>query len=242
VDTFHKIKAQLYENVLTENPNDFIARVVSEKSLTIGEVARAAVRRGGADIPAEAMEHAVTLFLREMAYHLCDGYSINTGYFTAQPTIRGVFTKAQNQFDRDKHSVLFDLHAGSLLRKELENVEVEIVGFAAASLYIIQVLDVKSGSIDDLLTPNRPLKIAGSKIKIAGDNSDNGIYFVSQETGKRTKVDLSDIVTNNPSEVIVVIPDLTSGEYKIEVVTQYGSGNLLKEAKTTVFEQALTVQ
>jgi hypothetical protein len=28
----HSIKAQLYDNVLTENPNGFIARVASEES------------------------------------------------------------------------------------------------------------------------------------------------------------------------------------------------------------------
>jgi hypothetical protein len=30
----HTIKAQLYDNALTENPNDFIARVTSERSRT----------------------------------------------------------------------------------------------------------------------------------------------------------------------------------------------------------------
>ncbi len=239
---FHKIKAQLYDNVLTENPNDFIARVVSEKSLSIGDVAQSAVQRGGATVSAEAMEHAVSLFLKEMAYRLCDGFSINTGYFTAQTTIKGVFNSAAEKFDSQKHSVLFDFQQGSLLRKELSNVEVDILGVADASLVITQALDVKTGSVNDVLTPNRNLKISGSKIKIAGDNEANGVYFVNQETNERIKVDVSDIVTNNPSELIVVIPELAAGIYKVEIVTQYGSGNFLKEARTAVFERVLTVQ
>ncbi len=72
------------------------------------------------------MEHTVNLFLKEMAYCLCDGFSINAGYFTAQTVIRGVFASANERFDPEKHSVLFDFQQGSLLRKELSNVEVDV--------------------------------------------------------------------------------------------------------------------
>ena len=84
MNILHKIKAYLYENLLTkDNPNDYIARTVSERSLSVKQICEAAVNRGGADVSAPAMEHATELFLKEMAYQLCDGYSINTGYFTA---------------------------------------------------------------------------------------------------------------------------------------------------------------
>ncbi|MDR1436500.1 MAG: DUF4469 domain-containing protein, partial [Candidatus Symbiothrix sp.] len=33
----------------------------------------------------------VNLWLREMAYRLCDGFSVNTGWFTAAVHIKGVF-------------------------------------------------------------------------------------------------------------------------------------------------------
>ncbi len=243
MSVFHKIKAQLYDNVLTENPNDLIARVISEKSLSIGDVAKSAVSRGGANISAETIEHAVNLFLKEMAYRLCDGFSINAGYFTAQTIIKGVFNSANETFNPEKHSLLFDFQQGSLLRKELSNVEVDILGVADASLFIAQVLDVKTGSVNDVLTPNRNLKISGSKLKIAGDNETNGVYFVNQETQERAKVDASDIVVNNPSELIVVIPEITMGTYKVEITTQYSSGNgTLKEARTAAFERVLTIQ
>lgn len=81
----------MYDNVLTADPNDYIARVVSERSLNVKEICTTASSRGGADVSALAMEHAVDLFLKEMAYQLCDGYSVNTGYFTANAQIRGVF-------------------------------------------------------------------------------------------------------------------------------------------------------
>ncbi|MDR1678528.1 MAG: DUF4469 domain-containing protein, partial [Prevotellaceae bacterium] len=233
----------LYNNPLTEDPSDLVARVSSERTRSIKTICDIAVTRGGARIPAADMEHSVNLFLKEMSYQLCDGYSVNTGYFTATPLIRGVFNSPEESFNPDKHSVLFQFNQGELLRAELSNVTVEIEGVANTSLSIAQVIDVKSGSVNDLITPNRNLKIEGHKLKIAGDSEDNGVYFVNQATQERTKVEASDFVNNNPSELIIVIPELVAGTYKLEVVTQYSSSNgTLKDARTASFKRLLTVQ
>ncbi|GAA5098837.1 DNA-binding domain-containing protein [Chryseobacterium ginsengisoli] len=227
----HKIKAYLYDNLLTkDNPNDFIARTVSERSLNVKQICESAANRGGADVSAAAMEHATELFLKEMAYQLCDGYSINTGYFTASTQIRGVFDSPTETFNKDKHSILFRFNQGEKLRSEIPNIEVNIIGVADASSAILQVADVKNGTINDILTPGRNLKISGTKIKVFGDDAANGIYFVETATRTKTLVESGDIVTNNPSELIIVIPDLASGTYTIEIVTQYTGGTIqLKE-------------
>jgi len=240
----HKIKAQLHDNVLTDNPNDFIARVVAEKSLSIEDICQSAASRGGADVSAAAMGHAVQLWLKEMAYRLCDGFSVNAGWFYVQASIRGVFNSPSEGFNPQKHTVSFDFHQGSLLRKELGAIEVEIQGVAENSFFIAQVTDVKSGVVNDVLTPNRNLRIQGSKLKVAGESENNGVFFVNQANQQRIKVDATDIVNNNPSELIIVIPALEAGSYKLEVVTQFGSGNykqLLKEPRNAVFERILSV-
>ena len=238
----HTIKAALYDNALTPNQNDFMARVVSERSLNIKDVCRAATTRGGADIPAAAMEHAVNLFLKEMGYSLCDGFSVNTGWFTASVSIKGVFDSPVEKFNPDKHTLSFDFNQGSLLRKELGAVTVNITGVADSMAYIAQVTDIKTGSVNDLITVGRNLRITGSKIKIAGNNPTNGIYFVDNVTNESIKVDATDIVTNNPSELIIVIPPLTLGEYRLEVVTQFTNSTLLKEPRKAIFDKILTVQ
>jgi DNA-binding domain/Domain of unknown function (DUF4469) with IG-like fold len=238
----HKIKAYLYDNVLTkDNPNDFTARTASERSLNVQQICLSAANRGGADISASAMEHATELFLKEMAYQLCDGFSVNTGYFMASTTIRGVFDSPSETFNKDKHSIIFQFNQGEKLRAEIPNIEVEILGVAESSAVILQVTDVKSGSVNDLLTPGRNLKIVGSKIKVTGDNASVGVYFVDATTQARTKVDPSDIVTNNPSELIVVIPALAAGTYTIEVLTQYSGSQSLKEPRTATLDKQLTV-
>jgi hypothetical protein len=55
-------------------------------------------------------------------------------------------------------------------------------------------------------------------------------------------VDATDIVNNNPSELIIVIPALSAGEYKIEIFTQFsGGGTMLKEPRNATLEKVLTV-
>ncbi|MPT31965.1 MAG: hypothetical protein E2600_09945 [Chryseobacterium sp.] len=168
-DILHKIKAYLYDNTLTkDNPNDLIARTVSERSLSVQDICQAAVQRGGSDVSASAMTHAVELFLSEMAYQLCDGYSVNTGYFTASTTVRGVFDSPSETFNKDKHSVLFQFNQGEKLRAEVPNIQVDILGVAGASAAILQVTDMPRGSVNYMLTPSRHLKVSGSKDQAGG--------------------------------------------------------------------------
>ncbi|MDR1340400.1 MAG: DUF4469 domain-containing protein [Prevotellaceae bacterium] len=237
----HKIRAFLYDNPLTkENPNDLIARVSSERSLGVTDVCDTAVSRGGSDISASAMNHAVDLWLREMSYQLCDGYSVNTGWFTAAPHIHGTFDSPMEKFNPEKHTLLFEFHQGATLRKELESVTVEIMGPAPAVSVIAQVVDVKTGSVSDVLTPDRNLIITGTRIKVSGEREENGIYFFDVN-GTQYPVDPSDIVTNNPSEVVIVIPQLPAGACTLQIVTQYSGSVLLKEPRTVVFDKTLTV-
>lgn len=242
MSTLHRIGAWLYKNSFTPGSDDYIIRPVSERTLGVKEICETAVLRGGADIPAVAMEHAVNLYHAEMAYQLCDGFSVNTGWYMAGPQVRGVANSPKEQYDKEKHTLLFDFHQGALLRRELEQVEVEFLGLADTGAVIEQVTDVRTSSVNDLLTPNRNLKIAGYKIKIAGSNAANGVYFINRSTSERIKVEEADIVVNNPSELIVIIPALDPGAYLLEVTTQYAVSFFLKEPRSTLFGRVLTVK
>lgn len=241
-NVFHKIKANLYPNLLTEDPNDFVARVVSERSLNVKQICSEAVGRGGAPTTAAAMEHNVNLFLKEMAYQLCDGFSVNTGYFMACPHIKGVFNSKNESFDPLKHSLLFLMNQGELLRKEIGSVQVEVTGTVDSNIMIDQVINIKTGSVNDLLTPGKGLRIYGFKIKVAGDHPDNGVYFINQTSKERTKVPNDEFISNNPSEVVVEIPELLAGTYKLEITSQFSSSAvLLNDPRSCIFDKVLTV-
>ena len=241
--TRHTIKAYLYDNLLTPDPNDFTARVSSERSLSVADICHSAATRGGADVSDAAMSHAVELFLKEMAYRLCDGFAVNTGYFTAVPVVRGVFLNPNETFDPQRHTLQFQFTQGELMRREIEDVEVKIMGVAETGLYIGQVEDMKSRTVNEVLTPGFNLRVTGTKLRVVGDKPGVGIFFRETVTNTATKVDEADIVVNNPSELMIIIPALPAGTYQLEVTTQYSTGNkLLKEVRSAVFDRPLTVK
>ncbi len=241
--TRHTIKAYLYDNLLTPDPNDFVARVSSERSLSVADICHSAATRGGADVSDAAMSHAVELFLKEMAYRLCDGFAVNTGYFTAMPVVRGVFLNPNETFDPQRHTLQFQFTQGELMRREIEDVEVKIMGVAETGLYIGQVEDMKSRTVNEVLTPGFNLRVTGTKLRVVGDKPGVGIFFRETATNTATKVDEGDIVVNNPSELMIIIPALPAGTYQLEVTTQYSTGNkLLKEVRSAVFDRPLTVK
>lgn len=241
--TRHTIKAYLYDNLLTPDPNDFVARVSSERSLSVADICHSAATRGGADVSDAAMSHAVELFLKEMAYRLCDGFAVNTGYFTAMPVVRGVFLNPNETFDPQRHTLQFQFTQGELMRREIEDVEVKIMGVAETGLYIGQVEDMKSRTVNEVLTPGFNLRVTGTKLRVVGDKPGVGIFFRETVTNTATKVDEADIVINNPSELMIIIPALPAGTYQLEITTQYSTGNkLLKEVRSAVFDRPLTVK
>ena len=239
----HTIKASLYENLLTDDQNNLTARVSAERSLSVREICESAVERGGADINAATMEHAVELFHKEMAYRLCDGFSVNTSWYNASIHIKGVFTSPTEAFDPAKHTVAVEFRQGAELRRELGMVGVEILGKAESSFFIAELLDLRTRSVNDQLTPGRNAKISGGKLKVEGTDPSCGVYFVNEADGTRVKVDDADIVENQNAHLLILIPALASGTYRLEVSTQYtgATGKFLKAPRTAVFDRLLTV-
>ncbi|MDD4990637.1 MAG: DUF4469 domain-containing protein [Paludibacter sp.] len=128
------------------------------------------------------------------------------------------------------------------MRKKASTTEAEIVYVASNNFGIQQVVDNHTGSENNLLTPSNALKIKGIKIKLVGTHPDVGVYFINETTGERTKVPAYDIVTNLNSQLMVIIPELQPGCYRLEHITQYaGSAILLAEPRTSTFAPTLQV-
>ena len=239
----NKIRAYLYDNALTtDDLHDFIARAEIMKSLTVKDICESASERGGADISASAMEHAVELFHKETAYLLSNGFAANTSLYHAAARIKGVFNSPSEPFNHDKHSIDINFTQGDAIRKEMDNVEVDVRGVASTDAHITQVVDVKSHSINDLITPNYDIRIIGNKLKIAGEDTRNGVFFVNADNpATRISVPMEDIINNNPTELLIRCPASLSGRFRLEVVTQYTSSGkqFLKEPRTAVFDRIL---
>jgi hypothetical protein len=135
---------------------------------------------------------------------------VNTELFNAFPSISGVFDSPDAPFDPGKHKVHIKLQTGVALRTAVAEVKTRRVAAVVTGTVITAVTDLKTGAINATLTPGHDAKVSGVKLRITGSDPTVGLYFVLA-TGDAVKVDISDVVVNNSSELIVLVPALPAG-------------------------------
>ncbi|MDR1249411.1 MAG: DUF4469 domain-containing protein [Treponema sp.] len=241
-EVLHRIRVKLYPNYLPKVKGAYIARTDNEASLTIEEVCAAGKSRGGFTGSYDDFVEHVHQFFNEATYQLCDGFAVNTGYFSIHPNVGGTFDKVTEGHDTGKHPVTFRFRTRAPLRSLAERIVVEIEGLADSSGYIDEFIDVTTEAVNETLTPGGQFSISGHKIKVDGDKPEVGVYFVSAaDPSVRVKV-AGHLAENTASKLIGIIPALTPGAWKPEIVTQFSSGSsFLKEPRAIESSLVLTV-
>lgn len=239
----HSIKAILYPNLLKNNKGKFKSQTISYQTLGINDICESFCSKSGSGVNPNAMEYHVQLFLAEMAELLNDGYAVNTGYFSASASIQGSFDSKNGEFDANKHKINFKFTQGSILRKQASKSKAEILHIASANYGIEKIIDTHSGSENNVLTPNGNLRIKGRKIKLMGEHPDVGLSFIDQASGERHRVSPSDIIINQNSALIILIPNLQPSTYQLELCTQYtGKSTPIIGVHKSTFAPILVVQ
>jgi hypothetical protein len=241
----NKLNVLLYDNPLTPEKDDYIGRVQLNGTITNADVARDIVNQRS-EYRYETILNILTLGDDAKRNRLASGYAVNDGVAQMYPSITGRFVGSGAQFDSKIHSIGVTMTTTSALRNALENTTVAVQGAAVTGPVINRIIDVYSETENTQITTGRNLKIVGQRLRIAGeDSSVVGVWFVrADDASQRTRVDDRDMVDNNPSQLTVLAPDLTAGDYYVEVVTQSMTGGkeLLKEPRAYRFEIALTVE
>ena len=228
-------------NDLTAAPDDYRAQVVNVTSYAQEDIVDR-IMRIGAGLTRSDIAAVLEAEKQVVVEIVSDGGAVNTDLFNAFPSIQGVFHSAEDAADGIHQKVRINLHAGTALRDAARAVKTKKLPGVVSGIIISSVTDVKTGSQNNLLTPGRNIKVAGAKLKIAGDDPAVGLFFVPEAGGAPVPVDTSDLVINRPAELIAVIPNLAPGVYRLRLVTQYSGGSPLKYPHTATFDKPLTVQ
>jgi hypothetical protein len=185
------------------------------------------VTRAGFDGSIDTLYDYVIQFFDEMAYQLCDGFTVNSGYFTIRPNVGGTFDSAAEIHDHEKHPISFTFSQLAKLRRLAKNIKVVVEGIAESPAYIDQIEDVEEHLVNSGFLTSNAVAIHGHKIKVEGTAADCGVYFVpANDPSKAVKV--SRVLENNPSRVLVIAPTTVHVVNRIEIRTQFaGSGALL---------------
>ncbi|MDY3362664.1 DNA-binding domain-containing protein [Riemerella anatipestifer] len=226
------LKAWLRPNLLTkDDPNDFVAVPLLGGSLGITEIIDA-LKKEGMEIKTETAVDIITRFNRKASELVLNGYSVNTGLVYMRPAIKGVFY--DKTWDKEKHSVYVNVNQGTDLRKAANDTKVEILGEQSSPMSVFSITDKVTGKADGTLTKGKNAEIKGTYIKIDGDNPKNGIVFKNLDTQNEIKLAKDNIVINEPSRVLILVPsDLEAGNYELSITTQSSTGSvLLKEPRT----------
>lgn len=207
------LKFALFENHLTSDPNDFMAVVQDLQSKTQEDVIELMIGRGSTVTRAEALS-VLEEYTGAIFQLLKAGYSINTPIFNLSPSIKGTFSGADQSFNSAVHSVKINITPGTRLREVAPLVSVEKVKGASPQPDPEYLEDLGSGTRNDQLTPNNIARICGSRLKFDPADQSQGVFLIASDA---TETRVQVVAHNKPAQIDFLVPQLNSGEYRLEV-------------------------
>lgn len=180
----------------------------------------------------ETIVHVVTLFLRIIAELILNGYSVNVGLFRAVARFSGMIEGGI--WNPEKNSVYVDFQQDKLLRDAIRQTKVDVESTKPDSMYIIEVEDRIIGMDRNRITPGHNVFVRGARLKVIGTDESVGVTLTHTD-GTVSKIAADDIVINNPSELLLLLPaDLKDGTYELKITTQYSNGgsSMLKQPRS----------
>ncbi|MDR0700015.1 MAG: DUF4469 domain-containing protein [Tannerella sp.] len=231
------IKYVLENNILTQKePNDRYARVVEVRTRTQEDLAQAVADRNmGISKPEVlAMLEAQAEIIERW---VSDGDAVLTRTVHIHPTVPGVYKEGEYPSQAVVRATPTKELSEAIKHTPLQHTE------PISPIRIEFVHDIPSNTTNDKITRGGTAKIKGHSLKIAGTDPSVGIEFISIEDPEAIyKVAAKNILINNPSELMIIAPQMVVNEEVIvRVTTQYSPGTSLKKPRSYTFERKLKV-
>ena len=219
------LKYALRENLLTPEPNDYMAQVTDSQSYNLEKIIDKMIERGStltkADITATMQIYSETI-----CSLLEEGFQINTPLINTSMSISGVFDGATDSFDSSRHNVNINITPGTKLKETLSKVKTQKVEATSTDPFVTEVKDIVSGKVNESLTKGGILQAVGARLKFDNSDEAQGVFLVP-ETGSAVRCGV--VAENKPARVMAMIPaDITAGTYYLEIRSK-----MLTAAKTT---------
>ncbi len=231
------LTADLYDNAVTEKKGDYIAKAAITGTLRNEQIADRIVAKR-TEYRKETIVNILDLADQEKVEAIAENKSVIDGVGQYLLSILGAFDGEKAPFDPAKHKLSATFIPSKKLRDRLSDVQVQTRP-AITGPVINSITDSTTGELNGLLTSGSAAVINGSNIKVAGDAENVGVFLVPI-SGDPLKCPL--LIHNNPSQLTVMLPTLTDGEYTLSITTQSGAGNkLVKDPRTYTFPVLLYV-
>jgi hypothetical protein len=209
------IDYSLFKNNLTDDPDDYLARVVSNGTADLDQVIERMVAAGTTVTRADALS-ALESFFTAVTNLLLEGVNVTTPIANFKVGVRGVFNGPDDSFTPDRHQVNPTVSAGKRLRQEFQQKaqlrkQESNIPSPRPEVY----LDINSDTRNLTLTPGGMGHLIGHRLKFDAADLNQGIFFIAAD-GTEARVTI--IGQIKPSSLMFVIPNtLATGEYTVEV-------------------------
>ncbi|MDR8393022.1 DUF4469 domain-containing protein [Aliifodinibius sp. S!AR15-10] len=216
------ISFSLQENHLTDNPNDYVARVQDQANRDIEYIVEQMTSRGSTVTPAEAMS-VLEEFELAVAKVLQQGDSITTPLFRINASITGVFDDPEDDFDPERHEVKLNVNPGQRISSIAEEVPVEKIAADRREPVLRRYHDGGSGTTNETLSPTHTGRLVGELLKIDPEDQEQGVFLIGPDEAETRVVEY---VHNKPSKLGFRVPE--GGEYTMEVRAKLHNTNELR--------------
>ncbi len=220
------IRYVLLKNALSDDPDDYAARVISYDSVGLEEVIERMVQQGSTVTRADIVS-VLEDFYTAIEGLLLNGVNVNTPLANFRLTIRGTFHGVGDSFDPDRHWLRVAITAGRRLRQAIRRKGRPVKDEMPPRFrpYPVTYTDLNSGERNHTLTPGGMGQIEGYRLKFDADDPLQGIFFIAED-GTETRVRV--MGENWPGKLLFLIPDLAPGSYRLEVRTLYRGADDLR--------------
>jgi hypothetical protein len=231
-----KINYVLHPNLMTQDPDDCRAVVVNRTTYSVTDIVKQ-ITGEGSILKETECNAVINAFLKKLGSNLSEGICFQSDYFSVGIEISGVFINNKDKFDAGRHQVYPNLHPGKQWKESLANAQLEKVSAEENKPKPENLLDLKSKSSNQTLSPRSMADLTGQLLKIDETAADEGIFIISENGGGETKVSYLHI--NYPKNLQFEVPEtLAPGNYKIEVRNRAHKG---KTTRTGTLEFTLQV-
>ena len=147
----------------------FTAIVYPGKSLSQDELINRMTERGTTITKTDLLA-TFNLANEEISKAAANGEAINLPLINTSFSISCVFDSPMDAFDGNRHKLNLNITKGVLLREAEKKVKLQKTITAAPLPNIMEVMDFKSGTVNDRLTPDGVVEARGFNLKIDGDD------------------------------------------------------------------------
>lgn len=225
------LKAWLVHNTVTaDNQNDRIAKLETTRNVDLQFVLDEMVRNNPS-VPRDTQELAIKNYHQTLQRLILNGYHVNTGFFKAVAQLKGIVEKGI--WDPKNNSIYVSIIQGKELREAIVDTNVQLLGDKLNGMYIADAST--RGGASFVAKAGRNFTLEGRMLKVVGNDPSVGIVLINNETNKETRIDEDMIAANDPSKLIILIPEgLPNGEYTLRVTTQFSDAQyMLKAPRST---------